>query len=132
LHAQTPKTPTAFVPRNIDGSQDIQPNIAPSRTKDEIITRAVTHVVLGDQRQWASADGRTIEAKLIAFEDLVLESKKGAAAAMPEPPKHPTVVRDGSIRLSMKGKPVVIALSKLSVADQEYVEKIRVRHAVKP
>ena len=132
LHAQASKTPTAFEPRNIDGSQAIQPNIAPSRTKDEITTRAVTYIVLGDLRQWASADGRTIEAKLIAFEDLVLESKKGAAAAMPEPPKHPTVVRDGSIRLSMKGKPVVIALSKLSVADQEYVEKIRVRHAVKP
>jgi hypothetical protein len=132
LHAQAPKTPTAFEPRNIDGSQDIQPNIAPSRTKDEIVTRAVTHVVLGDQRQWDSADGRTIDAKLIAFEDLVLESKKGVAPAMPDPPKHPTVVRDGKIRLSMKGKPVVIALSKLSVADQEYVEKIRVRHAVKP
>ena len=132
LHAQAPKTPTAFEPRNIDGSQDIQPNIAPSRTKDEIVTRAVTHVVLGDQRQWASADGRTIDGKLIAFEDLLLESKKGVAPAMPDPPKHPTVVRDGKIRLSVNQKPVVIALSKLSVADQEYVEKIRVRHAVKP
>lgn len=132
LHAQAPKTPTAFEPRNIDGSQDIQPNIAPSRKKDEIVTRAVTHVVLGDQRQWASADGRTIDAKLIAFEDLVLESKKGVAPAMPDPPTHPTVVRDGKIRLSVNQKPVVIALSKLSVADQEYVEKIRVRHAVKP
>jgi hypothetical protein len=131
LHAQAPKTPTAFEPRRIDGSQDIQPNIAPSRTKDEITTRAVTHVVLCEQRQWASLDGRTIEAKLIAFEDLVAESKNGAAA-MPEPPKNPTVVRDGSIRLSMKGKPVVIALSKLSVADQEFVEKIRARHAPKP
>jgi hypothetical protein len=132
LHAQTPKTPTAFVPRNIDGSQDIQPNIAPSRTKDEIITRAVTHVVLGDQRQWASADGRTIEAKLIAFEDLVMESKKGVAPAMPDPPKYPTVVRDGNIRLSVNQKPVVISLSKLSAADQDYIEKIRVRHAAKP
>jgi hypothetical protein len=132
LHAQAPKTPTAFEPRNIDGSQDIQPNIAPSRSKDEIVTRAVTHVVLGDQRQWASADGRTIDGKLIAFEDLLLESKKGVAPAMPDPPKHPTVVRDGKIRLSVNQKPVVIALSKLSVADQEYVEKIRVRHAVKP
>ena len=131
LHAQAPKPPTAFEPRRIDGSQDIQPNIAPSRTKDEIITRAVTHVVLGDQRQWASLDGRTIEAKLIAFEDLVAESKNGVAA-MPEPPKNPTVVRDGTIRLSVNRKPVVIALSKLSVADQEYVEKIRVRHAAKP
>ena len=132
LHAQAPKTPTAFEPRRIDGSQDIQPNIAPSRTKDEIITRAVTHVVLGDQRQWVSSDGRTIEAKLIAFEDLVAETKSGAAAAMPEPPKNPTVLRDGTIRLSVNRKPVVVALSKLSVADQEYVEKIRVRHAVKP
>ena len=132
LHAQAPKTPTAFEPRRIDGSQAIQPNIAPSRTKDEITTRAVTYIVLGDLRQWASADGRTIEAKLIAFEDLVLESKKGAAAAMPEPPKHPTVVRDGTIRLSVNRKPAVIELSKLGVADQEYVEKVRVRHAVKP
>lgn len=132
LHGQVPKTPTAFEPRNIDGSQSIQPNIAPTRTKDEIVTRAVTHVVLGEQRQWASADGCTIEAKLIAFEDLTVESKKGATPAMPEPPKHPTVVRDGTVRLSVNRKAVVIALSKLSVPDQEYVEKIRVRHAAKP
>ena len=132
LHAQVPKTPTAFEPRRIDGSQDIQPNIAPTQSKNQTITRAVTHVVLCEQRQWASLDGRTIEAKLIAFEDLVAETKSGAVVAMPEPPKNPTVVRDGSIRLSVKGKPVVIALSKLSAADQEFVEKLRIRHAPKP
>lgn len=127
-----PHPPTSFQPRNIDGSQEIEPNIGPARTKDEKITRYVTQLSLSESRSWTSTDGKVIEATLIAFEDLMVESRDGAAAKAPEPPKHPTVVRDGSVRLAVNRKPMVLALSRLSKADQEFVEKVRAQHAPKP
>jgi hypothetical protein len=69
---------------------------------------------------------------LIAFEDLMVESINGAAVKAPEPPRYPTVVKDGTIRLAVNRKPMVLPLTRLSKEDQEFVEKIRLQHAPKP
>jgi len=127
-----PNPPTSFEPRNVDGTQEIEPTIGPSRTKDEKITRYVSQLSLSELRSWTSSDGKVIEAKLIAFEDMSVETRDGATPPTPQPPKHPTVVRDGTVRLAVHRKPMVLALSRLSKADQEFIEKIRVQHAPKP
>lgn len=127
-----PNPPTSFEPRNVDGTQEIEPTIGPSRTKDEKITRHVTQLSLSELRSWTSSDGKVIEAKLIAFEDLAAESRDGANVKVDQPPKYPTVVRDGSIRLAVNRKPMVLPLSRLSKDDQDFVEKIRLQHAPKP
>lgn len=98
----------------------------------EAKARYTTHLVLAPLRQWTSTDGKTLEAKLLAFEDLVAETPKGAAQPSPPvAPANPTVVRDGKIRLMSDKKPFELALTRLSEADREFVEKIRIRHAKK-
>ena len=85
-----------------------------------------THIVLSESRTWTSTDGKPLEAKLLAFEDLVAEAPEGATPpAMPEPPKHPTVVRGDKVRLLVNRKPVEVPLSRLIQADQDFIERIR-------
>ncbi len=93
------------------------------------MTRYVTYLVLSDSRQWTSADGRPLTGKLIAFEDLVVETPQGAQPEPPQPPEHPTVVRDGKVRLQVDGKAFVVPLERLSESDRAHIEEIRKRHA---
>jgi hypothetical protein len=91
--------------------------------------RYTTHVVLSESRIWTSAEGKPLEAKLLAFEDLVVEKAQGNETPdLPEPPKHPTVVRDGKVRLLIGKKPVELPLARLSQADRDFVERIRRAH----
>ncbi len=88
--------------------------------------RYVTHIVLSDTRMWTNAEGKPLEAKLIAFEDLVVETPKGAAEpVMPTPPANPTVVRGGKIRLLVNRKPVETTLDKLSQTDREFIDQLK-------
>lgn len=88
--------------------------------------RYTTHITLSVSRLWTSTDGKLLEGKLIAFEDLVTEAPKGnQPPPAPEAPKHPTVVKDGKIRLLIRQKPVEVALSRLSQGDREFVEQTR-------
>lgn len=98
--------------------------VVPKETANPV-TRYVTYLTLSVSRIWQSSEGKTLEGKLIAFEDLVVEAPKGAAPPTPEAPKHPTVVRDGRIRVLIDRKPVEIPLSRLSRGDQEFVEGVR-------
>jgi hypothetical protein len=118
--------------RTIDGGSSVSPGIAPARPNDEKITQHITQLSLSEMRLWTSSDGKVIEAKLIAFEDLRVEAVNGAVVKQPEPPKYPSVVKDGSVRLAVNRKPVVLPLVRLSKEDQEFVEKIRLQHAPKP
>jgi hypothetical protein len=82
--------------------------------------------VLSESRVWGSADGKTLEGKLIAFEDSVAEAPANAAEPIaPSPPANPTVVRGGKARLLVKGKAFEIPLSRLVKADQDFIEQIR-------
>ena len=84
--------------------------------------RYVTYVVLYDTRIWTSSDGKPVEAKLIAFEDLIVEGAKDSAAAkMPSPPEKPTVIDQSKARLLVRGKPMVVELARLSNQDQELI-----------
>ena len=88
--------------------------------------RYTTHIILSVSRLWTSSDGKLLEGKLIAFEDLVAEAPKGAQPPpAPEAPKHPTVVKGDKIRILIHKKPVEVALSRLSQGDRDFVEQTR-------
>lgn len=124
-------TPKKFTTRSVGGG--VNPGVAIDSTKTENPNvRYVIHIVLYQNRFWTSAEGKPLEAKLIAFEDQVAEAPKGAAEpVMPAPPSHPTAVRDGRIRLLVGQKPVELALERLSEQDKEFVAQIQAAIAKK-
>ncbi len=134
LGAQVVIPPSAkrMTPRPTGGGTPGGVSITTSDGDKDQKVRYTTHIVLADSRQWTSTDGRTLQAKMIAFEDLVVETPKDAA--QPKPPALPptvTVVRAGKIRLVSDQKPYELALERLSQADRDFVEKIRAAHAKK-
>lgn len=119
--------PRKFPTRKVGGGVDPGASLGGSQSPAPLV-KNVTHIVLHPSRLWTSVDGKPLEAKLIAFEDLV---STGAESAMPEPPAHPTVVREGKARLLVAGKPVVIALEKLSGPDRQLIATIESSLAAK-
>jgi len=118
-----PATPKGFKTRPIGGGTSGGVEVIPRETPK---VRYTTHVVLSVSRLWTSTDGKLLEGKLIAFEDLVVEAPKGAAPPEnPTPPESPTVIRDGKVRLLVKQKPVEVAVARLSQSDQEFIEQTR-------
>jgi len=129
LRAQVvPATPKKFETRGIgDGFKGGGAvNVAPPRTQTTV--RTVTHIVLGEPRQWKMSDGKFFAGKLIAFEDIVME---GNAAAAPVVPKKPTVVRDGKARVLVNAKPYEVALDRLGAEEQKFIEDTRASIAAK-
>ena len=128
LEAQVvPATPTKFDTRRIgdavSGGSTV--NVTPPRT--QITVKTITHIVLGEPRQWKMSDGKSFVGKLIAFEDLVAEGN----AAAPAVPKNPTVVRDGKARVLVNSKPFEIALERLGVEERKLIEDTRAALAAK-
>ena len=128
-----PATPKKFGTRPIGGSTTGGVQVIPHEGTTAAKIRYVTHVVLSDERSWTSTDGKILLAKLIAFEDLVVEAPKDAAQpAIPAPPASPTVIRSGKIRLAAENKIYELALDRLSQPDRALVEQIRAARAQKP
>lgn len=128
-----PASPKKFVTRPIGGGSTGGVEVLPQGGTESQQVRYTTRVVLAESRPWTSTDGKTLEAKLIAFEDLVVEAPKGAPQpAAPAPPANPTVIRNGKVRLVSNQKPFELALERLSQADREFIERIRLQHAKKP
>jgi len=125
-----PASPKKFVTRPIGGSTSGGVDVIPHETESKV--RYVTHVVLSDERQWTSTDGKPLLAKLIAFDDLVVEAPKGAQPDVPAPPANPSVIRNGKIRLVADKKIYELALERLSQPDRDFVEQIRAARAKKP
>ena len=126
-----PASPRKMTTRPIGGNSSVGVKITPTDTAEQKV-RYTTHVVLADSRQWTSTDGKTLQAKWIAFEDLVVESTKGAPQpAPPALPANPTLVRAGKIRLIGSQKPFELALERLSQADRDFVEQYRAAHPPK-
>lgn len=123
-----PSTPKKFVTRPIGGGTSASGGVEVI-PRDGAVSQKVkytTHIVLSVSRLWTSTDGRLLEGKLIAFEDLIAEAPKGSAPpATPAPPESPTVTRDGKVRLLVKQKPVEVAVERLSHGDQEFIEQAR-------
>ena len=137
-----PTTPTKFGKRAVGAANTSTNTITSNGTnsasvgattpKSETVVRTVTYISLSPSRQWTSADGKPLVAKLIAFEDVTTEELKGAAPAspaaaptMPTLPGKPTVERDGKVRLLVGQKPFEIAKDKLSPLDRDFVDTIK-------
>lgn len=123
-------TPKKFTTRPLGGSSNPGAVVEPAKPA-EGKARYVTHIVLCESRLWTSTEGKPLEAKLIAFEDLITESSKGSEPVMPAPPANPTVTRSDKVRLLVDKKPVEIALDRLSGQDREFVEGIKAALAKK-
>jgi hypothetical protein len=121
------KPPVRAVGGGIDPGATVENGQAANRS-----VRYVTHIILHDTRLWTSADGKPLEAKLIAFEDLVAETPPGAAEPkVAAPPAHPTLLRNGAIRLLVDRKPVILPLDRLSSQDQQLIHEIETALAKK-
>lgn len=127
-----PSTPRRPITRGTGGNLDGGGVTVDPKQKEPKKVRFVTHVVLSTTRTWHSANGRTLEGKLIAFEGMVSETPVGGAAPRaPEPPKSPTVVRDGKVRLLVGKKAFEVPRSRLLKVDQDFIEQVRARFAKK-
>ena len=123
-----PTTPTKFGKREIGGgSGSAAVNAVPP--KQETIVRTTTYLSLSETRQWTSSEGKPLMAKLIAFEDITIETVKGQTPTdtqqLPKLTGKPTVVKDGKVRLMANQRPYEVALEKLSQADRDFVEKVK-------
>lgn len=124
-------TPRKSTTRPIGGGVNAGAAVDPTQTTSPNV-RYVTYIVLYESRMWSNTEGKPLEAKLIAFEDLVTEAPRDSATpVMPAPPAHPTVTRDGKIRLLVNQKPVEIALDRLSLSDREFIDQMKASLAKK-
>ena len=120
LHAQVvPTTPTKFDTRRIGEGMKGGGTVGFTQPKPQTVVKTITHIVLGDPRQWMMSDGKFFVGKLIAFEDIVAT---GNATAAPVVPKNPTVVRDGKARVLVNSKPFEIALDRLGADERKFIE----------
>ena len=124
-------TPKKFKTRAVGGGVDRGATVDSGKPLNPSV-RYVTHIVLSESRMWTNTEGKPLEAKLIAYEDLVAEAPEGAAEpVMPAPPANPTVTRGGKVRLLVNQKPTEIALERLSVADREFIGQLQAALAKK-
>lgn len=125
-----PTTPTKFGKRSLGGGTDTNGatiNVQPP--KQETIVRTTTYLSLSQDRQWTSSEGKTLTGKVIAFEDITIETVKGQAPAntqqVPKLNGKPTVVKDGKVRLLVNQRPYELELEKFSQADRDFVETLK-------
>ena len=123
-----PATPKNFTKRSLSDTGSSGGNITfgPKTPPNEAKVRYITHVSLSESRQWHSTDGKSLLGKLIAFDDIVVETTKGAPApAAPAMPASPMVVKDGKARLLVNSKPYELPVERLSQPDRDFIENIR-------
>jgi len=94
--------------------------------------RVTTYITLTEERAWTNLEGKTLRGKLIAFEDMVVETTANRPPPAVSPPAHPTVMKDGKVRILINRKPFVIAADTLSLADQDEIRRIKFAHAPRP
>lgn len=124
-------TPRKFTTRPIGGGVNPGASIDTGKPASPTV-RYITHIVLYQNRMWSNTEGKPLEASLIAFEDIVVESPQGPVEpAIPAPPANPTVTREGKIRLLVNQKPVEIALETLSPADRGFIDQMKAALAKK-
>ncbi len=116
-------TPKNFKTRTVGGGTNPGATVQSAEPNNGKV-RHVGHIVLFNSRVWTSTEGKPLEAKLLAFEDLIAEAPAGVEPIMPKPPTHPTVVKNGGVRLLAGTKPVVVPLKRLSHSDCEFIAGI--------
>lgn len=121
-----PANPRKFSSRSIGSGVSPGASVIPKDATTPAAVRHTTHIILYESRIWSSTDGKIIQGKLIAFEDLIVETPQGTAEPeFPPPPAKPTTIRDGKVRISVNQKPFEIPLARLSEADQELILQIQ-------
>lgn len=125
-----PATPKGFTTRTTGGGSSSNVGVISQPKPQEKTVRTISYISLSEPRQWKSSDEKSLLGKLIAFEDLVVETKiaadaKPTPATPPQMPDHPSVVRDAKARLLIDHKPFEVALARLSEDDQKFIENIR-------
>lgn len=125
-----PGMPGKFDSRGLGGGTSAGVHVQPKKSGK---VKYTTHIILAESRIWTSSEGKPLDAKLLAFEELVVEIPEGSAQPpTPKPPPHPTVVRGDKVRLlPSNNKPVEVALSRLSQPDRDFIEQLRKAHAAK-
>lgn len=113
-----PTTPTKFDTKRIGEAASGGGTVGFTPQKPQVTMKTITHIVLGEPRQWMMSDGKFFVGKLIAFEDLVAEGH----AATPAVPKNPTVLRNGKARVLVNSKPFEIALERLGAEERKLIE----------
>jgi hypothetical protein len=120
-----PATPRKFATRSI-GGHTVTGGATVEPGKGAAKVRHITYGVLSESRNWTSTEGKVLVGRLIAFEDMVVEFPKGAEAPpAPLPPAHPTVLRDGKVRLLVNQKACEVLLERLVQADRDFIEQVR-------
>ena len=134
-HAQVvPATPTKFTTRELGNRGNGNSVVGITPAMPQTTARTITHIVLGEPRQWKTTDGKFFVGKLIAFEDLIAETKVEpgvAPAAPPVVPSKPTVVRDGKARFYVAAKSYEVPLDRLGEEERKFVEQVRAAIAAK-
>ena len=125
-----PATPTKFTTRELGHSGTSNSSVGITSIKPQTTTRIITHIVLGEPRQWKMTDGKFFVGKLIAFEDLIAEAK-AQPATPPTLPVNPTVVRDGKARFYVDAKSYEVPLNLLGEDERKVVEQARAAMAAK-
>ena len=123
-------TPKGFTTRTTGGGSSSNIGVVSQPKPQEKTVRTISYISLSEPRQWKSNDGKSLLGKLIAFEDLIVETKiaadaQPAPATPPQMPVYPTVVRDAKARLFIDSKSFEVALARLSEDDQKFIENIR-------
>jgi hypothetical protein len=115
-----PTTPKKFDTERIGEALSGGSSVGVSQTPRQPATvRTVTHIVLGEPRQWKMSDGKSFVGKLIAFEDIVIQGTAGAPLNVP---KKPTVVRNATARFYVDSKVYELALDKLGAEERKFIE----------
>jgi hypothetical protein len=129
-----PATPKEFTKRGsgnqgggsaVVSSDGRSVTLGPTTPAPSAKARYVMHVTLCDPRQWTSTDGKALVGKLIAFEDMTVETEKGVAPPPMTPPPNPTVIKDGKARLLVDTKTYELPLDRPSPDDRAFVETVR-------
>ncbi len=122
-----PATPTKFDTRRLGDAASGGASVNVTLPRTQTTVRTITHIVLGEPRQWKMTDGKFFIGKLIAFEDLVAEGNAAPLAA----PKNLTLVRDGKARVLVNAKPFEVALERLGADERKFIEETRSALAAK-
>jgi hypothetical protein len=134
-----PTTPTKFTTRGL-GTSTSSDGLSSTSTgasvaKSGPVYHTTTYLTLSGPRIWMSSDGKPLLAKLIAYEDMVVETQGAAQPAPVSAPQlagKPTVVRAGKARLLVSSKPFELALDRLSQADRDFIATVERAVAAKP
>ena len=126
-----PSTPRKFATRGLDGGGSASAGIDAKPTPTPPKIKEIVYIVLSQNRNFKSTDGKTLIGRVIAFDPAPDASGKvptpvDPAKAGPDAPK-PIVVKDGKVRLLVDKKPYEVPLDRLVEEDRQFVDDIKQR-----